>query len=482
MSNRFLCALFILLVSSAVMPQSVFAAETNSIAPSASMNERVLNVPGDADRPAVLKVTVLTPDGVGPFPLAIMNHGASGTNRLDLEPRYLYSFSSYYFLSRGYAVVLPMMRGFSGSEGRQLVKDCNQEELGLNNARDIQAVVNFMLIQPYIDGTRVIVAGQSFGGWNTLAFGAMNHPRVKGLINFVGGMNISSCNSNATTLAHAAEHYGSQTTIPSIWFYGDNDSKFAPDIWHAMFDRYTAAGGKAELVAYGRFMNDSHNLLGFPEGLRIWSPKVDAFLSKIGLPSKIVHPEYLPANFPPPTNFAKVDDIDAIPYITDEGREKYRKFLSASMPRVFVLSPSGAAGSFDGGFDPVGRALSVCQQHAQKCQVYAADDYVSWKRPTPAPAPTNFASIKDATALPYQKENSRQGYEKYLTLRKPKAFAIAPDGAWSFSSLGEDPLVGAIALCSQAHQGCQLYAVDDSVVWPVGQHQTANLPMIEGTR
>ncbi len=466
MPQKTLLCLVIVLFSFVIAQRYACAAEDVSIAPAASMNERVLRVPGDAQRPAILQVTVLTPDGPGPFPLAVMNHGSSGSSRHDLEPRYRYSFLAYYFLSRGYAVALPMMRGFSGSEGKQVFDGCNQEALGLNNAKDIRAVIDYMSAQPFVDGNRVVVAGQSFGGWNTLAFGTLNHPMVKGLINFAGGAQISNCGETLAALAHAAGHYGAQTAIPSLWFYGDNDAKFAPPVWQAMYDSYTAAGGRAELVAYGRFMTDSHNLLGFPEGLRIWSPKVDAFLTKVGLPSEITHPEYLPADFPPPTDFAAIDDVDAVPYLTDEGRKTYRKFLSDPMPKVFVFSPAGLAASFKGGFDPLGRAMSVCKKHSQKCQVYAADDYVTWARPTPAPAPTNFASIKDSSAVLYLNDAGRQGYQKYLTLRKPKAFVIAPDGAWTASSLGEDPLFTAMESCKKDHQGCRLYAVDDQVVWP----------------
>ncbi len=105
-------------------------------------------------------MTVLAPDGPGPFPVAFMNHGANGS-RPDQMPRYRYSFSSYYFLSRGYAVVLPMMRGFAGSSGRQIYYGCNQEAVGLANARDIAAVVDAMAAQPSIDIDRAVMAGQS---------------------------------------------------------------------------------------------------------------------------------------------------------------------------------------------------------------------------------------------------------------------------------------------------------------------------------
>ncbi len=309
------------------------------------------------------------------------------------------------------------------------------------------------------------MAGQSFGGWNTLAFGTLNHPGVKGLVNFAGGMKPSDCRRPETSMAAAAGTYGARTNLRSIWFYGDNDKIFSPSTWRAMYDRYTAAGGKAELVAYGNFKQDSHNMLGSPEGLAIWVPRVDAFLDKVGLPSKPVYPEYLPAAFPPPTHYAGIDDINAIPYVKDQGRQLYQEFLTKPMPRVFVVGPSGVACIASGGYDPLRRALGVCRKQSRSCEPYAVNDYVVWVHPTPAPPPTHFASLEDRTAVPYINDEGRRNYQKFLTVRKPRAFVIAPDGAWSLSSRGDDPLVRAMETCSKTHQGCRFYAIDDDVVW-----------------
>jgi pimeloyl-ACP methyl ester carboxylesterase len=358
-----------------------------------------------------------------------------------------------------------MMRGFAGSGGRQVFNGCNQEQTGLANAADIDAVLAFMARQPGIDAGRTIIAGQSFGGWNTLAVGTLRDGRIAGLINFAGGAVISNCEATAETLARGAEHFAKLTKVPSIWFYGDNDSVFAPPVWHAMYAGYVAGGGVAELVAYGSFMTDSHNLLGFPEGLEIWAPKVDTFLHNLGLPADVTHPEYLPVPVPEPSDFADVDDVDAVPYLDDKGREGYRKFLSDRMPRAFVLSQDGMAASFTGGFDPLGRALTTCRKMGRQCQVYAVDDEVTWKRPTPAPPPSHFAALDDAGAIPFITDGGRDGYQKFLGMRKPKAFVIAPDGGWSASALGADPVASALAACGKAHAGCRLYAVDDDVVW-----------------
>lgn len=462
---KFLLILAVTLAAHIIPPGYAFATEVPSNAPDAPMNERVLRIPGDSMDSVTLEVTLFTPSGPGPFPLAVMNHGSDGSKSIRENPRYRFTNSAYYFLSRGYAVALPMMRGYAGSEGKQVSHGCDLAALGISNAKDIYAVIDYLSSMPEIDGNNVVVAGQSFGGWNTLALGTLKHPRVKGLINFNGGVLASDCSMSEYSLASAARQFGAHTSIPSIWFYGDNDKVFSTSTWRAMYDSYIEAWGPAELVAYGKFMKDSHNMLGYREGFAIWMPKVDAFLDKIGLPSKLVYPEYLPVPFPPPTDFAAIDDVDAVPYLNEEGRKTYRKFLADSKPKVFVFSPKGLSASYKGGFDPLGRAMKACKEHGHKCQVYAVDDHVTWIRPTPAPPATDFASIKDVSAVPYLNDAGRLGYQKYLAFRIPKAFVIASDGAWTASSLGDDPLAAAMASCRKAHKDCQFYAVDNQVVW-----------------
>jgi hypothetical protein len=56
-------------------------------------------------------------------------------------------------------------------------------------------------------------------------------------------------------------------------------------------------------------------------------------------------------------------------------------------------------------------------------------------------------------------------YQKYVTLRKPKAFVVAPDGAWSASAPGVDPIATALDACRKSHAGCRPYSVDNDVAW-----------------
>lgn len=446
-----------------VLTFQIKAAEPDTI--DSTLNEHVVYAMGDPAHPAMLQITTLYPDGSGPFPLAILNHGKA-IGEAKNEPRYRGAYLARYFLSRGYAVALPMLHGFAGSGGVFHYKRCDFEGLGLSEADDIVAVIHYMSRQPHIDGTRVVVGGEGLGGWDTLALGVRGCPGVKGLLNFAGGARDRDCPTWEENLATAAGDYGAKSRMPSLWFYGDNDKGFPVPVWRAMYQRYTDAGGKAELVAYGNFMADAHTLWGSLEGFPIWIPKVDAFLAELGLPDKELEARYLPAPFPPASNFAALDDVDAIPQATSKTKEVYRQFLTKPFPRVFVITPGGGCGSFESGFDPLTHALETFQKLGKDVRVYAVDDRVVWVPAMQPPPPTQFAAIDDVDAVPYLNAPGQRGYIQFLNLPKPRAFVIAPDGGWAFSAKGFDPLAKALQICGKNHPNARAYAVDDHVVWP----------------
>jgi dienelactone hydrolase len=357
--------------------------EKGSDFPSAPLNETVLQLPGDPAREGTLQVTIMTPAGLGPFPLAVMNHGSPehGASPAAM-PRYRASFQAFYFLSRGYAVVLPMMRGYAGSAGRLVAFQCDMAALGQRNARDIAAVMAAVARDPRIDTTRAVVAGQSMGGWNSLALGAAAPASVRGIINFNGGVRESDCHDQDRALAVGAERFGRQTRIPSIWFYADNDPTFPPRVARAMFDSYTAAGGRAKMVDVGVVGENGHRFTASGEALKLWTPSVDAFLASVGLPSAVRYPQYMPLIPPPPSHFAAVDDVAAVPYLNEAARALYRKFLTQPLPRAFVLARTGLAEDA-GGFDPLAVALRQCRAHYADCAVYAYDNDVVWTGPRP---------------------------------------------------------------------------------------------------
>ncbi|HEY3599025.1 MAG TPA: CocE/NonD family hydrolase [Paraburkholderia sp.] len=430
--------------------------------PQAPLNERVLSVAVAASPPVRLKVTLYMPSRGGPFPLALINHGASHDPAS--APRVGDEFIPYYFLSRGYAVAMPLMRGYAGSDGYLLPHGCDIVATGLDAARDIRKVLDAVKREPGIDASHIVVVGKSMGGWNTLAFGTLNSPDVKGLISFAGGVKESDCASPDASLVSGAAQLGAHTRLRSIWFYGDNDLTFATPTWKAMFAQYTAAGGHAELVDYGAFEKDAHAMTASGAGLPLWVQKADAFLLSIGMPGREMNPEYLPAHPPETSAYADLNDVNALPYLSDEQSARlYRGFLAAPLPRAIAVGMGNAAWA-SGGFDPADAALKRCWETTQYCQLYAVDNTVVWPRLTSAPPRTKFAPLTDVSAVPYLSAQGRNAYSAFLAMRRPRAFVIAPDGAWGSAS-GLDPVNGALVQCANGHSGCRIYAVDGDVVW-----------------
>jgi dienelactone hydrolase len=466
----------LLLLAWAFAAQADEDAPNPKLVPPAPMHEQVLHLPGDPDRPVSLVVTLYTPDGPGPFPLAVMNHGASGSKEKPAAaPRYRFTMSAYYFLSRGYAVALPMMRGYAGSGGKQNSYGCDLAQVATDNGRDIEGVIDALRDMPQIDSSRVVVAGQSFGGWNTLGLGADIPGRnVKGLVDFVGGIQSSACDDfhgGHEALIEGAGRLGAATLLPSIWFYGENDSLFGPDVWQPMHDAYIARGAQAELVDIGRFMEDSHQMLSRPESIPLWVPRLDAFLTRIGLPGRAIYPQYMPRPWPAPTHFAALEDAAAIPWINEQGREGYRKFLTIKPPRAFVIAPGGQSATAQGGFDTLTRAEEMCRSNGFICFPYAIDsDVVFTPPPAPAgpvarPRATGFAAIGDVAAVPWVNEKGRDAYRKFLARPLPRAFVIGTGGEFMSITEGADPLTHAMTICANYRLECRPYAVDNDVVW-----------------
>ena len=254
-----------------------------------ALNERVLMIPAHSGNSMVMmETTIFTPPGKGPFPLLIMNHGKAPGNPHS-QPRARYLVISREFVKRGYAVIIPMRKGFAESTGDYTVNGCDTKKTGLDQADNIQDALDYALQQAWADKDRILIAGQSHGGLSSIAFGTHHVAGVKGILNFAGGSRVNNCTWK-DKLVDAFAYYGAHSTLPSLWFYGANDSYFNPELASNMLAAYKHAGGHASLIAYGPFKTDSHPMSSSPDGVAIWWPETEKFLTAIGLPTKIVEP------------------------------------------------------------------------------------------------------------------------------------------------------------------------------------------------
>ncbi len=87
---------------------------------------------------------------------------------------------------------------------------------------------------------------------------------------------------------------------------------------------------------------------------------------------------------PPRTGYARIDEIDKVPLILEQGLAEYQRYLQAMPPKAFAIGPDKSAWAWrSGGLEAINRALDRCGERARKpCSFYAVDNDVVWQ---PAP-------------------------------------------------------------------------------------------------
>lgn len=334
-------------------------------------------------------VTHYRPQGDGPFPVVVLHHGRS----LDrTEPKRFRSVGSVRFwIRRGFAVIVPTRLGY-GDSGLRPDPDFSSRECENRSyvpamaamLTQTEAVLAMARGLPWIDGQRVLVVGQSYGGF--AAVGASGHAiqGLVGAINFAGGGggNPIARPGNpcgADKLAETVAAAGTTARVRMLWLYAENDRYWGANLprkWHAA---YAKAGGKADLVMFPPVGDDGHRLIG--DGFSLWRPYVDRYLERLGFQA----PRAVTTAVP--TTYAPVYAIDKVPYLTPEARvDGYAKFLGGDLPRAFAVAPNGAWGaSWGASVEAAKVALERCAKHdAKGCRLYAVDDAVVWQPPSAA--------------------------------------------------------------------------------------------------
>ncbi len=277
--RRLSAALFLLPAACLSKPRGVAAGT-----PDDDLNEEIIDVPAVIDgRTYHLEATLFRPDKTGKFPLIEINHGTSPNPLQDAE-RKRYLVASKAFVSHGFAVVILMRRGYGNSQGYRIgLSDSDLTRYGLENALDIKGAIRFLKTQPYVDAQRIIVIGQSTGGLATMAYLSMADEGVLGGINFHGGVRPRNLIDDPLLDARIAAFatFAKTTRLPSLWFYTANDHSSRPAFIARLCDAYQRAGGKAQLVQLGPFLQDGHTLFERREGLEIWWPRVSEFLATL---------------------------------------------------------------------------------------------------------------------------------------------------------------------------------------------------------
>jgi carboxymethylenebutenolidase len=230
------------------------------------------------------------PQGSGPFPAMIWNHGS------ERDPAPVDELSEFY-ASAGYVLFAPQRRGHGGSPGEYAIDTVPARaraqsndaagyrrkgielviELHEAHLQDTVAAVGWLRKQPFVDARRMAMSGVSHGGIQTL-LAAEADARPNAYVPFApaatgwrGNPELQNRLVRATRRARA----------PIFLLQAENDHSLGPsEVLGAELRQKGPPNRTGVYPAYGQSQASGHGAFAL-EGTDVWGADVCAFLSQV---------------------------------------------------------------------------------------------------------------------------------------------------------------------------------------------------------
>jgi dienelactone hydrolase len=236
----------------------------------------------DGARPITLEGTFYPPPGRAPAPLAIFTHGSDvGRNQLR---SWSFSTEAHWLRDNGFAVLVLMRRGRGSSEGINGEEDFGRDHDGglidvsagvAQAVEDLDSAIAYGRTLPGVKPGKVLLAGQSRGGFLAMHYAGLKPGEVLGVVNFCGGWYPYG---PVTTPYYANAGRGAATGVKQLWLYADNDRLYKEDLIREYHQAFAAAGGSVRFELLHGVPGDGHLLRLYPDR---WRAIADQFLASL---------------------------------------------------------------------------------------------------------------------------------------------------------------------------------------------------------
>jgi dienelactone hydrolase len=245
--------------------------------------------------PVALHAMVWRPQGSGPFPAILLNHG-SGRSPEQLERLGPYEHNAEtlgpVFSRHGYVFLYLFRHGVgpSSDQGANAFDLMNKEsaehgpearntlQLRLLENRDMDDALSglkFLRALPYVDARNIALVGHSFGGSLTVLL-AEREPNLRAVVVFSGaGYSFDRSPALRARLLTAID----RIAAPVFFIHAENDYSLSSG--KVLDARREQIGKPHRLKIYppiGQTVDDGHDFLHL--GVNIWEPDVFAFLDE----------------------------------------------------------------------------------------------------------------------------------------------------------------------------------------------------------
>jgi carboxymethylenebutenolidase len=230
----------------------------------------------------VLHGFIYKPEGKGPFPALLWNHGS------ERRPGWLPDLAPL-FISRGYILFIPHRRGHGRSPGEyimdQLARAKESRGLQARNKKLVElmeahledqiAALTYLKGLPEVDTQRIAVAGCSFGGIQTILM-AERGLGLRAAIDFAGA---AQTWKESADLRDRMVKAVRQAQMPVLFIQAENDYDLAPSrTLAAEMEKANKPHASQFFPSFGKTAQDGHEFC--VHGGEIWASKVFSYLAE----------------------------------------------------------------------------------------------------------------------------------------------------------------------------------------------------------
>jgi dienelactone hydrolase len=210
------------------------------------------------------------PDGAGPFPVMVWNHGSE--QRPGWQPKL-----AHFYTQHGWAFLLPHRRGHGQSPGAYIGDETDDTKvLAMQDEHndDVAAAIEWIKHQPRVDPARVAVSGCSYGGIQTLLTAA-RPVGIRAAVPFAPGAMRWRVSEG---LRHRLLRAAHEARVPELLIQAENDYDLSPSQIIGAELEHGGHGHAKVYPATGSTAQDGHGFC--VTGFDVWGPDVLAFLAE----------------------------------------------------------------------------------------------------------------------------------------------------------------------------------------------------------
>ncbi len=199
------------------------------------------------------------PAGIGPFPAYIHNHGAMtrtvAREPLSGQPEEI----DRRLAASGYVVLRPARRGYLGSEGDSKTywthdSDVHAAEViagAYEEAKDVEAALDFVQACPFVDRARVAIGGHSVGGIVTVV-AATRRPDAAAVVLVNAGITwtLNGVQEGYPAVRAAWREESPRLASPVLVAHALSDRVVIPELSRELAGQLQRRGARAKLLLY----------------------------------------------------------------------------------------------------------------------------------------------------------------------------------------------------------------------------------------